>query len=110
MKPDSRYLNMVSIGFSVPRTDFSDIREYRNKYGCSKGVTRNETLVLSANKCASLGKVKSYGSITSVINCVGLGAQGSPCFNELGKCWGFLINSHTDIPERWSSLVSQSFI
>ena len=25
----------------------------------------------------------------------------------MGKCWGFIVNSHTDIPERWSSAVSR---
>ena len=107
MKPDSRYLHMVAIGHSLPRLDYAELKDYRNKYGCSKGVTRNENLVISPNKCASFGKVKSYGSITTVINSVGQGAQGSPCFNELGKCWGFIINSLTDIPEKWSTAVSR---
>ena len=74
-KPDSRYTNMLSIGYSLPKqSGIDDFKDYRNKYGCSRGVTRNEHLVLSPNKCASFGKVKSYGSITTVVNSVGLGA------------------------------------
>ena len=65
---------MLSIGFNLPRSDFSDLRDYKNKYGCSKGVTRNENLCISPNKCASFGKVKSYGSITTIQNSVALGA------------------------------------
>lgn len=53
----------------------------------------------------SFGRVKSYGSVTTLVNCVGSGAQGSPCFNELGKCWGFIVNSHNDIPEKWANAV-----
>ncbi len=109
-KPDSRYLNMLSIGFNHPmRVDASHESQLRhkNKYGCSRGVTRDEWLVVSPNKLASFGRVKSYGSVTTIMNSVALGAQGSPCFNEMGKCWGMIINSHTDIPERWSSAVSR---
>jgi hypothetical protein len=107
-KPDSRYTRLFSLGFSLPRADFRDLREYKNKYGCSRGVTRNETLVLSVNKAVSLGVVRSYGSITTVVNSAGTGAQGSPCFNELGKCWGFLVNAHPDIPECWANKVGRS--
>ena len=73
MKPDSRYLNMVSIGFTLPQNNM-DPRDHKTKYGCSKGISRNESLMLSLNKCASFGKVKSYGSITTVVNSVGTGA------------------------------------
>jgi hypothetical protein len=65
-------------------------------------VTKNSWLLLSPNKLASFGKVKSYGSLTTILNSVGPGAQGSPVFNELGKCWGIIVNSHTDLPERWT--------
>ncbi len=74
MKPDSRYTNMLSIGFSIPRKEYLERGDYKNKYGCSKGVTKNETLLISPNKCVSYGKVKSYGSITTLVNCVGSGA------------------------------------
>ena len=107
MKPDSRYTNMLSIGYSLPKSEYTEIRDYKNKYGCSKGVTKNENLVLSPNKCVSYGRVKSYGSITTLVNSVGSGSQGSPCFNELGKCWGFIVNSHNDIPEKWANAVLQ---
>ena len=30
----------------------------------------------------------------------GVGAQGSPVFNELGKCWGLVIGSYNDIPAK----------
>ena len=30
----------------------------------------------------------------------GLGSQGGPVFNELGKCWGLLIGSYNDIPAK----------
>ena len=70
-KPDSRFTNMVSIGFSLPRSELLDMREYKNKYGCSRGVTRDENLVISPNKCASFGRVKSYGSVTTIVNCLG---------------------------------------
>ncbi|CDW89156.1 UNKNOWN [Stylonychia lemnae] len=101
MKPDSRYQTMVSIGFSTPIPD-QDIREYKIKYGCSKGVSKNENLMISMHKTASFGKVKSYGSVTTVVNSAGVGSQGSPCFNEMGKCWGFMIGSHNDVPDKYS--------
>ncbi len=80
--------------------------KHRNKYGCSKNVTKNEWQLLTPNKLCSFGKVKSYGSVTTVINSLGLGSQGSPVFNEMGKCWGMIINSYTDIPERWAQAVA----
>ena len=55
---------------------------------------------MSQHKQLSVGKVKSYGSITCVQTTAGLGAQGSPVFNELGKCWGLLINCYNDIPAK----------
>ncbi len=79
---------------------------HRNKYGCSRGVTKDDWQVLTPNKLCSFGKVKSYGSITTIMNCLGLGSQGSPVFNEMGKCWGMVINSYTDIPERWAQAVA----
>jgi len=98
MKPDSRFLTMASIGYSQPKE--LDYKEWRHKYGCSRNVSRVESVTVNPNKAVSLGKVKSYGSITTVINSVGQGSQGSPCFNELGKCWGFLVGSHNDIPPK----------
>ena len=73
MKPDSRYTCIASIGFNLPQHEL-DQREYRTKYGCSKGISKNENLILSLHKCVSLGKVKSYGSITTIINSLGQGA------------------------------------
>lgn len=58
---------------------------------------------MSQHKQLSVGKVKSYGSITCVQLTVGLGAQGSPVFNELGKCWGLLVGSYNDVPSQMSS-------
>ena len=31
---------------------------------------------------------------------MGLGSQGSPVFSELGKCWGFVITCHNDLPDK----------
>ena len=73
MKPDSRYTNMCSIGYSLPQTDL-DLREYRTKYGQSKGISKNENLMVSPHKTASFGKVKSYGSITTILNSLGCGS------------------------------------
>ena len=56
--------------------------------------------MISMHKTASIGVAKSYSSITTIVNSVGVGAQGSPCFNELGRCWGFIISSHNDIPDK----------
>ena len=100
MRQDSRYVNFASIGFSIPHSGI-DFRDYRLKYGQSQGISKNENLMTSLHKCASLGRVKSYGSITTVVNSVGVGAQGSPCFSELGKCWGFIISSHNDVPDKY---------
>jgi hypothetical protein len=107
--PDPRYLSCVSVTFSVPlpatpHTTFA----HKLTYACSKGVTKNPWLLLSPNKSLSLGRVKSYGSVTTVITSAGLGAQGSPVFNELGKCWGFLVGAHSDLPERWTREVGLS--
>lgn len=35
----------------------------------------------------------------------GVGAQGSPVFNELGKCWGLVIGSYNDIPAKMAEEV-----
>jgi hypothetical protein len=44
--------------------------------------------------------VKSYGSITTIISSLTRGAQGSPVFSELGKCWGIVVSCHNDLPEK----------
>jgi len=98
MKPDWRYLTCATIGFSCPR--MYDFKEWRAKYGASRGVGKDEGAILNQHKSLSIGKVKSYGSITCIQTSAGLGAQGSPVFNELGKCWGFLINSYRDVPQK----------
>ncbi len=56
--------------------------------------------MIGYHKTLSVGKVKSYGSNTCIQSSVGQGAQGSPVFNELGRCWGILIGSHDDIPSK----------
>lgn len=63
-------------------------------------MPREEGAILNQHKQLSVGKVKSYGSITCIQTTAGLGAQGSPVFNELGKCWGLLIGSYNDIPAK----------
>ena len=98
MKPDWRYLNCASIGFSCPRK--LETKEWRAKYGQSRGVGKDEGQTISQHKLLSIGKVKSYGSITCIQNSAGIGAQGSPVFNELGKCWGFLLRSYNDVPPK----------
>lgn len=72
MKPDWRYLTCASVGFSNPR--ILDYHTWRARYGCSKNVGKDENGMLNTNKVVSLGRVKSYGSVTCIINCVGLGA------------------------------------
>lgn len=104
MKPDWRYLTCAHIGFSNPR--MYDYKEWKAKYGQSRGVGKDEGAILNQHKALSIGRVKSYGSITCIQSSAGLGAQGSPVFNELGKCWGFLINSYRDIPPKLSEEIS----
>ena len=104
MKPDWRYLTVATIGYSSPR--LYDFKEWRAKYGQSRGVGKDEGAILNSHKSLSIGKVKSYGSITCIQTSAGLGAQGSPVFNELGKCWGFLINSYYDIPQKLTNDIS----
>jgi len=98
MKPDWRYLNVASIGFCCPRA--LPFRAWRTKYGQSRGVPREEGAFMSQHKQLCIGKVKSYGSVTCIQTTAGLGAQGSPVFNELGKCWGLLIGSYNDVPAK----------
>ena len=54
----------------------------------------------------SIGRVKSYGSVTCIQNSVGSGAQGSPVFNELGKCWGLILKSYNDVPLKVNEEIS----
>ena len=72
--PDSRYLNCVSVGFSVPLPAQHPSHQHKVTYACSMGVTKTPFLLLSPNKALSLGRVKSYGSITTIVNSAGLGA------------------------------------
>jgi hypothetical protein len=65
MKPDSRYHNMAAIGYCMPEE--VEFKKWKKRYGVSKAVSRNENLMLSRNKLLSLGKVKSYGSVTTVV-------------------------------------------
>ena len=64
MKPDWRYLTAASIGFSCPR--LLEFKEWRAKYGQSKGVGKDEGCMISQHKMLSIGKVKSYGSVTCI--------------------------------------------
>ena len=64
MKPDWRYLTCASIGYSCPR--LYDFKEWRAKYGASRGVGKDEGAILSQHKALSIGRVKSYGSITCI--------------------------------------------
>lgn len=64
MKPDWRYLTVATIGFSCPR--LYDFKEWRAKYGQSRGVGKDESAILNQHKALSIGKVKSYGSITCI--------------------------------------------
>ena len=72
MKPDWRYLNCVSIGFTSPQV--SDVNHWRQKYGQSKGVPKDESHLIGYHKTLSVGKVKSYGSNTCIQSSVGQGA------------------------------------
>ena len=87
-KPDSRYMSMAAIGFSQPRV--LENSEWRKRYSQSKFVSKDERLTVNGHKSISFGRVKSYGSIVTVMNSLGQGSQGSPVFSELGKCWGFV--------------------
>ena len=97
-KPDSRYLSMASIGFSQPGV--LEGGEWRKRYSSSKSVSKDERLTINSHKSISYGRVKSYGSITTVINSLGQGSQGSPVFSELGKVWGVVVTSHNDLPDK----------
>ena len=48
MKPDWRYLNMATIGFSCPRS--LQFKEWRTKYGQTRGQSRSEGAILSQHK------------------------------------------------------------
>ena len=72
MKPDWRYLTCASVGFSCPR--MLEYKEWRAKYGQSKGVGKDEGCMISQHKMLSVGKVKSYGSVTCIQNSAGLGS------------------------------------
>jgi hypothetical protein len=67
-------------------------------------VPKEEMQFFGQHKTISIGKVKSYGSNTCVQSSVGLGAQGSPVFNELGRCWGILTGSLNDLPQKVTPL------
>ena len=101
MKPDWRYLNCVSIGFSCPR--YLQNTDWKQKYGQSKGVPKDESIFFNQHKTLSVGRVKAYGPNTCIQSNAGVGAQGSPVFNELGRCWGILIGSHHDVPPKSSN-------
>lgn len=45
MKPDWRYLTAASIGFSCPRV--LEFKEWRQKYGQSRGVCKDESNMLN---------------------------------------------------------------
>ena len=66
----------------------------------SKAVSKDEILMINTGKSASFGKVKSYGPVSTLLNSIGKGAQGSPVFNEIGKCWGLVVSCLNDIPDK----------
>jgi hypothetical protein len=57
---------MFTVGFNSPAE--LDFKDWRQRYGCSKGVPKNESLTINIDKSVSIGRVKSYGSITSIVN------------------------------------------
>ena len=63
-------------------------------------MPKDESIFFGQHKTLTLGRVKAYGPNTCIQSNVGVGAQGSPVFNELGRCWGILIGSHNDIPQK----------
>jgi len=105
MRPDHRYCTVATIGYNLPvkRGD----KEYSVKYGASKIIPKSDEELLNPHKSVSVGRVKSYGSITAILNSAGVGASGSPCINELGYVWGFMTGSHNDVPMRNKDLEAE---
>ena len=97
IKPDHSYWDFAMIGYQEPYD--LDFQDYKHIYGCSKWVTKDSNHFINKDKSLSLGKVRSYGAITTVTCSAGLGGIGSPCVNELGQAWGIAIGSHMDTPK-----------
>jgi len=89
---------MASIGFNQPIV--LENGDWRKRYSCSKSVSKDERLTVNQHKSISYGRVKSYGSVTTIVNSLSQGSQGSPVFSELGKAWGIVICSHNDLPDK----------
>ena len=97
MSPDHSYWDFGLIGFQEPyEIDFND---YKYIYGWSKCVIRDSNHFINSDKSLSIGKVRSYGAITTVTWSAGIGGAGSPCVNELGHTWGIAVSWHYDTPK-----------
>ena len=97
ISPDHSYWDFGLIGFQEPyEIDFQD---YKYIYGCSKWVLKDSNHYLNSDKSLSIGKVRSYGAITTVTWSASIGGAGSPWINELGQAWGIVLNCHYDTPK-----------